>query len=220
MKNLLLIFFIFPFFFYSKELDDAEIHFLNKSSYKLIYPDEFAPCIQTENLSELGKLTALHFLKWVEKNPEGVIALPTGKTPEFFIKYLKYYKKSKRDQTILKELQKFNIKKFPDTSSLKFVQLDEFFPIDPSQKNSFTYFIKKYYIDLLDLKKENILTMEEIYTPTLKKFGIETIFSDGKINLKQLKTSEDPLQKIVYKEILDFCDKYEKKIKIQKIMKS
>ena len=35
----------------------------------------------------LGKLTALRFLEWVSENPDGVISLPTGKTPEFFIKW-------------------------------------------------------------------------------------------------------------------------------------
>jgi len=39
----------------------------------------------------LGKLTALRFLEWVKLNPGGVISLPTGRTPEYFIKWTGYY---------------------------------------------------------------------------------------------------------------------------------
>lgn len=148
-------------FNYSKTLDTIELDivekdYLSKSQHKLFYPGEYFPIIETENISDLGKLTALHFLKWVENNPSGVVALPTGKTPEFLIKHLEFLKKNKNNKDIKKELKSFGLKGFPDTSNLKFVQLDEFFPIDTSQENSFTSFIKKYYIDLLDLKKENI----------------------------------------------------------------
>ena len=49
------------------------------------------PLIVVDNYVELGQLTALRFLEWVSLNPGGVIALPTGKTPEFFIKWVQYY---------------------------------------------------------------------------------------------------------------------------------
>ncbi|NIT62095.1 MAG: hypothetical protein GWN00_39645, partial [Aliifodinibius sp.] len=42
--------------------------------------------IQVQNFPLLGKLAALRFLEWVQNNPGGVISLPTGKTPEFFIR--------------------------------------------------------------------------------------------------------------------------------------
>ena len=48
------------------------------------------PYIILNNFPALGKLTALRFLEWVSLNPEGVISLPTGKTPEYFIKWTKY----------------------------------------------------------------------------------------------------------------------------------
>ncbi len=43
------------------------------------------PYIIVENFPKLGLLTALRFLEWTAENPEGVISLPTGKTPEYFI---------------------------------------------------------------------------------------------------------------------------------------
>src|SRR6056297_750167 len=57
----------------------------------LRYGDEKLSVLVTENYPELGRLTALRFLEWVQGNPEGVIALPTGKTPEFFIRYVQGY---------------------------------------------------------------------------------------------------------------------------------
>ncbi len=43
------------------------------------------PYIIVDNFPVLGFLTSLRFLEWVSKNPEGVISLPTGKTPEYFM---------------------------------------------------------------------------------------------------------------------------------------
>ena len=47
--------------------------------------------IVVDNFPALGKLCALRFLEWVIANPRGVCALPTGKTPEFFIKCTKRF---------------------------------------------------------------------------------------------------------------------------------
>src|SRR5512147_328783 len=64
-----------------------ELHqdFKLSSSYRKI------PTIVVDNYVELGQLSALRFLEWVSLNPGGVIALPTGKTPEFFIKWVQFY---------------------------------------------------------------------------------------------------------------------------------
>ena len=51
----------------------------------------FLPYILVDNFPRLGMLTALRFLEWVAQNPEGVISLPTGKTPEYFIKWTMHF---------------------------------------------------------------------------------------------------------------------------------
>ena len=109
-----------------------------------VFPTERVPIIQAQNILELGKLTALSFIKWVKKNSSGVVSLPTGKTPEYFIKYIQYFKENWQTPSVQRELQEKGIKSdtFPDTSKLKFVQMDEFFGINPSQKNSF----RRHYI--------------------------------------------------------------------------
>ena len=45
------------------------------------------PYILADNIPDLGLLTSLIFLEWVLDNPNRVISLPTGKTPEYFIKW-------------------------------------------------------------------------------------------------------------------------------------
>ena len=47
------------------------------------------PYITVENFPKLGKLTAFRFLEWVSGHPDGVISLPTGKTPEYFIAWVR-----------------------------------------------------------------------------------------------------------------------------------
>ena len=62
---------------------------LERSGRKLIYPPtEKIQVIEVTNFPELGKLTALRFIEWTQKNPGGVVSLPTGKTPEHFIKWV------------------------------------------------------------------------------------------------------------------------------------
>jgi hypothetical protein len=41
------------------------------------------PYIIVNNLPNLGLLTSLRFLEWAAENQEGVISLPTGKTPAY-----------------------------------------------------------------------------------------------------------------------------------------
>jgi glucosamine-6-phosphate deaminase len=48
------------------------------------------PYVTVDNFPKLGLLTSLRFLEWAEQNPNGVISLPTGNTPEYFIKYTQF----------------------------------------------------------------------------------------------------------------------------------
>jgi len=73
----------------------VEQYYLKKSNRKSVYsPTEKIPVIQVNNFPALGKFTAFRFIEWVQNNPGGVISLPTGKTPEHFIKWVGYYLKN------------------------------------------------------------------------------------------------------------------------------
>ncbi|HIG17043.1 MAG TPA: hypothetical protein EYQ31_06980, partial [Candidatus Handelsmanbacteria bacterium] len=68
-------------------------------------PDERITALVVGNFPALGKLAALRFLEWVQQNPEGVISLPTGKTPEHFIKWVQRFLAGWDTQEIRSELE-------------------------------------------------------------------------------------------------------------------
>ena len=70
-------------------LTPVEKHVLNSSPYADIYsPTEKMRAIIVDNFPALGKLAAMRFIEWIQCNPGGVVSLPTGKTPEHFIRWV------------------------------------------------------------------------------------------------------------------------------------
>ena len=96
----------------------CESAFLNNSNYQ--NPSTPVPYIVVDHYPDLGLLTALRFLEWVTKNPEGVISLPTGKTPEYFIKWAHYLLSNWTDppQETLRRDKGLDIDNKPDLSRL------------------------------------------------------------------------------------------------------
>ena len=89
---------------------DVEKIAIEKSGYEPIYsPAEKLPVIVVDNFPALGKLTAMRFIEWVQKNPEGVISLPTGKTPEHFIKWVKNFLRNWKLPDIQKDLESWGV---------------------------------------------------------------------------------------------------------------
>lgn len=183
------------------------------------------PLIVVDNYIELGQLTALRFLEWVSLNPGGIIALPTGKTPEFFIKWVQFYLanwKKELDSGILAKIG-LDKKLKPDIHSLHFFQLDEFFPIKPEHERSFTYFVKNFYIDGFgfDPKKVHLLNTYDIPEKAKKEYGkiqnLDEVFPDGVIDLGlriQKPNNERGLLKQKTIKLFDqFCQEYEDDIR-------
>jgi len=77
------------------------------------------PYITVDNFPKLGLLTALRFLEWVLENPNGVISLPTGKTPEYFIKWTQHLLEDWNTPSV-KEIRKIYGLKSKTKPSLKF----------------------------------------------------------------------------------------------------
>jgi len=202
-------------------LSSVENEFLRLSRRSDNYPNEKIAVIETSNVAILGQLTALSFLEWVQKNPKGVIALPTGKTPEFFIKWLLYYKCNWGKSKTMKEIQNFDTKLakecFPPTEDLVFCQLDEFFPISKTNPNSFLNYVRKYFVRTLNLKEENLNLIDCSTFKIFKNNSMDYIFPDGKCDLelriREPKTELEVLQKKAILEADKFCIEYEAKIK-------
>ena len=178
-----------------------------------------------DNYVELGQLTALRFLEWVNLNQGGVIALPTGKTPEFFIKWVQYYLANWEKEIAKGILAKIGLdnKQRPEMRSLHFYQLDEFFPIKPEHERSFTYFVRNFYIEGfgLDPQKVHLINTYDIPEKGRKTLGkiqhLDEVFPDGFIDLglriQKPNNERDLLKQKTIKLFDQFCQDYEDDIR-------
>jgi glucosamine-6-phosphate deaminase len=177
------------------------------------------PYIVVDNFPLMGLLTSLRFLEWVNENPEGVISLPTGKTPEYFIKWTSHLLEN-WDSGKIKELRgKYGIAdmKKPSLKKLHFVQIDEFYPISSTQHNSFYNYVKKYYIGGFGLDPKNALLInsDEIGLAGGKHFT--EIFPDSQVDLslryREPKAYMEKIQQESIFAIDNWCTEYELKVR-------
>jgi glucosamine-6-phosphate deaminase len=193
---------------------------LEKSGRQFQYsPIEKLPVIELENFPALGKLTALRFIEWVQTNPGGVVSLPTGKTPEHFIHWVKHYLNNWDDAETGGELDSNGVSAStkPEMASLRFVQIDDFYPIKPTQHNSFFDYVNKYYIDGFGLDRSKALLMDcwAYGTPDGKNAG--DVFPDGSVDLtlreRQAESHKEEEQQEVLQRVDQFCTEYEEGVR-------
>jgi len=205
-----------------KKIPDSKVEqiVLEKSDRKFIYePTEKIGVIEVDNFPALGKLTAMRFLEWVQQNPEGVISLPTGKTPEHFIKWVTFYLQNWDLPETQQDLQTWGLDPSvkPKMDGLTFVQIDEFYPINPTQNNSFHHYIKKFYLRGFGLDAEKALLIDAWTTGMPEDMTPNEIFPDGIVDLslrtRQGKTKLERLQKQAIEAVDEYCTKYESRIR-------
>ncbi len=192
---------------------------VEKSGKRIQYlPTEKIKIVEVENFPALGKLTAIRFIEWLLLNPGGVVSLPTGKTPEYFIKWVTYFFQNWDKQDVKKELSEWGliVKDKPDLSSFIFVQIDEFYPMNPEHENSFAHYIKKFYFNGfgLDPKKALLMDTWEIGAPFKKNLG--WVFPENKVDLSlQYRKASNEREELQHKALCDiaqFAMEYEEKI--------
>ena len=177
------------------------------------------PYIVVQNFPNLGLLTSLRFIEWVAENPDGVISLPTGKTPEYFIKWtqqlLNNWEKPGA-QKLMKE-NGLSIMKKPSMKGLHFVQIDEFYPINPKHHNSFYDYVYSYYIKGFDLdpSKAILINCENIPLSSGKHYS--EVFPDNRIDLslrnREALTPLEKLQQASVFSIDNWCTNYENAVR-------
>lgn len=177
------------------------------------------PYIVVKNYPSLGLLTSLRFLEWVRENPEGVISLPTGKTPEYFIKWTQRLLDGWDKPEIQKILAEngFAAGKKPVMNGLHFVQIDEFYPINPNHHNSFYDYVKNYYIKgfNLDMKRALLINSDEISLPDGRHYS--EVFPDSRIDLtlrhREAVNSFEKLKQRSVFSIDNWCSDFENQIR-------
>ena len=205
-------------YFENKNLfSPVELNFIAQSGF-----DSFStqmPYVVVNNFPKLGLLTSLRFLEWISQNPEGVISLPTGKTPEYFIRYTQHFLENWQKKEIQKMLIEngLELNKKPETKGLRFVQIDEFYPIDPKQHNSFCNYVNKFYIEGFKLDKKRAILIDSNEVPLADNAHFETVFPDFNIDLslrfREAKTETERLQQRSILKIDNWCSEYEQKIR-------
>lgn len=195
----------------------VERAFLQRSGRQLSYEGEKIPVVEVGNVYELGKIVALRFIEFIHDNPNGVIALPTGKTPEYFIKTLERYRLNWNHTEIIRERENYGLKncsEFPDTSHLQFIMLDEFFPMLPTHRNSFVNYVKTFYIQPLGLKPEQILDFDLIAheVVTEEEMGQFDKIVDLTLLTREPQNETEKIQKEILLKVQNYCIEFEKKV--------
>ena len=175
------------------------------------------PYIIASNFPQLGMYTALRFIEWAVENPDGVISLPTGKTPEHFIKWTQHIIANWNTSQIAELREYYNLKHKPALSGLQFVQIDEFYPISSKQHNSFYHYVNEFYIKGFGLNptKALLINCDKILLAEGKHFA--EIFPNSIVDLSlryraPINKLEQQQQQSVFM-IDDWCKNYEAQIR-------
>ncbi len=198
----------------------VEFNALKKSGDELLYPPrEKMGVLVAENFPALGRLAALRFVEWVQLHPDGVVSLPTGKTPEYFIKNVSRYLAGWKNREIAKELESYGINPsiYPSMNELRFVQMDEFYPIEPDHHNSFNYYVNHYYIKGFGLDPSKCMLMDCTAIGLPEGMSLEEIWPESGVDIslrfRHPADGREQLRKEVIERIDQWCQDYEDKIR-------
>lgn len=190
------------------------------SGRQFIYPPtEKIKVVEVANFPTLGKLTALRFIEWVLKNPGGVISLPTGKTPEHFIKWVNHILERWETREVKQLLEEYGIatSQRPDMRSLHFVQIDEFYPMDARQHNSFHYYVTEFYLKGFGLDPTKAILIDATALGLPPGTSMQEVFPKNIVDLtlrvRQTRSDLERLQKEVINRVDLFCMEYESRIR-------
>lgn len=206
----------------------VERYFLQRAPVPFLpRAEERIPVLTVPNYVELGQVTALRFLEWLQENPEGVVALPTGKTPEYFIRWTRYYLDHWKEEAEGGIVAAIGLDKAkPACGNAHFVQLDEFFPMDPSHERSFRYYVRKYYLDGFGFDPGKALLLDTFHlqgalAPSLARLAdlnLEKLFAGDRfahldLREKQPSHAEEALRKDVIGHFDRLCEDFEARIR-------
>lgn len=196
---------------------NVEKVFISESGIKEISTN--IPYIIADSVPKLGAMTALRFLEWVSKNPNGVISISADKSLSNFIRYTHYFLDNWNNDEARKIIERYGLGDIdkPDLSGLQFVQMDEFYPISPKQHNSFYNYVNKHFIDGFGLDPNKALFINSDDIELYEGRSYKEVFPDYKIDLTlRYRPAENEMENIQQHSIFlidDWCSAYEDKIK-------
>lgn len=201
------------------KLTPVEQRFLAASPFDIFYPPvEKIRVIVVDNFPDLGKLAAMRFLEWVQAHPGGVISLPTGRTPEYFIQWVERLNSTWTTAGTQSALEEMGIDPgiAPDMKSLHFVQMDEFYP-PPRTRKSFHRWVSEYYIRGFGLDPTRAITMDCDRIGLDQGQSLESVWPDMRVDLmvatRRPRTELERRQSKVLRQVHQWCQDYEDRIR-------
>lgn len=177
------------------------------------------PYLMVEHFPRLGLLSALSFLEWVSENPEGVAALPVGKTAMHFLNNTRMLLDNwdnAKGQDILGKYGLAGVKK-PDLRGLHLVQAGEFYPISSSQHNSLWNYVYNYYIKGFGFDESKALMINSDHIELAGGRHFSEVFPDYRVDLslrfREAKCEMEKQQQESIFLIDNWCDNYERAIR-------
>ena len=202
------------------ELTRVEQAALDASGNRARYtPTEKVSALVVTDFPALGKLAALRFLEWVQEHPDGVVSLPTGKTPEHFIRWVvRLLEEWDRPATrSVLEAAGLDPARRPDLRGLRFVQMDEFYPAAPEHENSFFHYVNRYYLGAFGLDAGKALLMDCSRIGLVDGQSLERVWPDKSVDLslrcRRARSEQEQIQKDVLTRIDQWCQDYEASIR-------
>jgi glucosamine-6-phosphate deaminase len=111
----------------------------------------------------------------------------------------------------------FAAKRKPELKGLRFVQIDEFYPIDTRQHNSFYYYVTKFYLRGfgLDPERAMLINPNQIGIPAGRRMS--DVFPDLTVDLslrvRRARTLLEKQQQEVLRAVDGFCTQYETRLR-------
>ena len=190
--------------------------FLKESG--IIPKDVRLPYVVTDSVPRLGLLSALRFLEWVCGHPKGVVCLPTGKSAKYFIDSVRNILDrwdTASGQDFLKPYGLAGLPR-PSMHDLQLVQMNEFYPIAPTQHNSFYHFMNETYIKGLGFDPDKALLMNCDKIHLAQNLPFAKVFPDLSVDLSlRYRTPQSALEDIQQQSIFlidDWCSNFERQI--------
>ncbi len=190
------------------------------SSFEVLYPPtEKIPTIVVENFPALGKLAAMRFIEWVQNHPGGVVSLPTGKSPEHFIRWVRHVLGHWDRPETRRTLEQAGIDpaQKPDMAGLHFVQIDEFYPVDASRHNSFNHYVRHFYIEGFGLDPAKALLIDSGAIGLRPGETLARVWPGNRVDLtlryRPPVSQLEQRQKALLEEVDQWCMEYEQRIR-------
>ena len=201
------------------ELTKVERRAVENSPFAAQYsPTEHIKTVVVEHFPALGKLAAMRFVEWVQDHPGGVVSLPTGKTPEHFIRWVERLLRYWDEADVRDELEEAGI----DLGASRIctactLSIDEFYPIDPRQDNSFYAYVNRFYIDGFGLDPAKALRINCAEIGLQAGQTLSEVWPDGTVDLslryRTARTSLERVQQDALQRIDQWCQEYEEQIR-------